>query len=174
MNLDQNTKATFYQYQLLKKSIFPKALIQSTLIIPFLVLIAEVITWGFWSIFYFLLAAPIALWIQFVICRSALVLVNHNLHRRWRFFWRFPWIGYMPDQYISYPIYRKTQLYYTWIGIALILFLIPWSPASLTVALIFWHIWLLIPRYFAFRIVQKQRKDGFLKFNEQDVSYYIQ
>lgn len=174
MNLDQNAKATFYQYRLLKKSVYPKILTRLALILPLLVLILEIILWGPLSLVYFVLAAPICLWIQFVICRSVLIISSRNDHRKWHFIWRLPWIGYMPDQHIRYTIFRTTLFHYTWIGLCIIAILFPWSPSSLTVSLLLWHVWLLVPRWFTFTALQKQRKDGLIKFNEQDLSYYTQ
>lgn len=174
MNLEQNINATFYQYRLIKKTMYPKMLTNFILIIPLLVLALEIILWGPASIIYFIVAAPVCLWIQFVICRSVLIIVSRTDHRKWHFTWRLPWLGYMPDQYIRYVIFRKTQIHYAWIGLCLIAILIPWSPVSLIVSLCLWHLWLLAPRWFTFTILQKQRKDGLLKFNEQDISYYIQ
>ncbi|WP_223069053.1 hypothetical protein [Paenibacillus caui] len=174
MNLEQSTNATFYQYRLLKKTTFSKLLTQGLVLVPILCLIGLTVFHGPLSIVNFLLAAPISLWIQFVICRSVLIIVSHSYNKHWRFSWRLPWVGYMPNQYIWYSIFRKVHLHYTWIGLCIIAVLIPWSPISLIISLLFWHLWLLFPRLFTFAVLLNQRKDGMIKFNEQDVSYYIQ
>ncbi|ANS76406.1 hypothetical protein AWM70_19010 [Paenibacillus yonginensis] len=174
MNLDQNTKATFYQYRLLKKSLFPKPLMLSLLVVPLICLIAEIIGFGPLSILTFIIAGPIALWIQFVICRSVIIIVSHSYRPKWHFAWRLPWFGYIPNQYISYSTYKKTHLHYVWIGLALIAVLSPWSPASLIVSLFFWHLWLLAPRFYSFLVLLKQRKDGMIKLTDQELFYYIQ
>jgi hypothetical protein len=174
MNLDQNTNATFYQYRLLQRSAFPKPLTWAILILPLLYLAVEIMVWGPFSILSFIVAAPISLWVQFVICRSVIIIISHAYRTRWHFSWGIPWIGYMPNQYIAYSIFKKTHLHYTWIGLAIIAVLFPWLPESLTFSLCFWHLWLLIPRLFAFLALFRQRKDGMLKFSDQEFSYYIQ
>ncbi|WP_238996721.1 hypothetical protein [Paenibacillus pinistramenti] len=174
MSLDQNAKATFYQYRLLKRSIFPKAFKLSLMVIPVICLVAEIIFWGPLSLFAFIAAAPIALWVQFVICRSVIMIVSRSSRPRWHFSWRLPWFGYIPDQYIGYLTFKKAHLHYAWIGFAVIAILIPWSPPSLIFALFFWHFWLLLPRVYSFAVLLRQRKDGMLKFTDQELSYYIQ
>ncbi|WP_188542534.1 hypothetical protein [Paenibacillus segetis] len=171
---DTVTNATFYHYRLLKKLMFPKALIMSYLTIPFIWLAAEMFFINWTSIFFFLLSIPIALWIQYVISRSILIIVSHSNRKRWNFTLRLPWIGYMPDQYVSYSIFRKVHFHSAWIGCCLIAILIPWSPGSFIFSLFFWYFWLMTPRLFAKFGLRDQPKDGMLKFNEQDLSYYKQ
>lgn len=171
---DTVTNATFYQYRLLKKLMFPKALIMSYLTIPFIWLAAEMLFISWTSIFFFALSIPVALWIQYVISRSVLIVVSQVNRKRWKFSLHLPWIGYMPDQFISYAIFRRVHYHSAWMGFSIIAILIPWSPGSFTFSLVFWYLWLMTPRLFALIGLRGQPKDGMLKFNEQELSYYKQ
>lgn len=171
---ETDTNATFYNYKLLKKVVLPKALITSLSILPFIWLAAETIFISWTSLFFFLLAIPVTLWIQYVISRSVLIIVSHSYRKRWRFSRQLPWIGYMPDQYVTYSVYRRVHLHSAWIGCCIIAILIPWSPISFVLSLFFWHIWLIAPRLIVLASLRDQRKDGMIKITGLDISYYMQ
>lgn len=173
MSADTGRNATFYNYRLLKKIVLPKPLIQGFLTLPFIWLIAEMIFISWTSIFYFVLAVPIVLWVHFVIARSVLIITSHSYRKRWRFTRRLPWVGYLPDQYVSYSTYRQVHLHASLIGLGIIAILIPWSPLSFIISLLVWHFWFLAPRLYILAGLKKQPKNGWIKFNEHDTSYYM-
>lgn len=173
MPAETANNATFYHYKLLKKIVLPKPLIRSFLTLPFIWLAAEMVFISWTSIFFFLLAIPIVLWIHFVISRSVLIIASHSYRKRWSFTRRLPWIGYLPDQFVSYSIFRRVHLHAAWIGCCIITILIPWSPVSFIISLILWHFWFLTPRFYILAGLRKQPKTGMIKFNEQDTSYYM-
>ena len=78
----------------------------------------------------------------------------------------------MPDQYIPYSSFRKVHLHTAWIGCIIIVAIIPWSPFEFMFSLLFWHLWLMVPKQFTITGLKKQPKDGVLKLNERDLSYY--
>jgi len=171
---ETESQATFYHYTLLKKKVLPKSLIYSLSILPVIWLAAETIFISWTSIFFFLLALPVILWIQYVISRSVLMIVSHSYRKRWRFSRHMPWIGYSPDQYVSYPDYRRVHLHSAWIGCCIIVILIPWSPVSFVLSLVFWHLWLMIPRSIVLATLRGQRKDGMIKITGLEIAYYRQ
>lgn len=172
MTDQSNSNATFYHYRLLKKIIFPKSFLLSYVLLPIIWLAAEMIVISWTSIFYFIIAMLITAWIQYVIARSILIVINHSYHKRWKFSYRLPWIGYMPDQYIPYSSFRKVHLHTAWIGCIIIAAIIPWSPFEFMFSLLFWHLWLMVPKQFTITGLKRQPKDGVLKLNERDLSYY--
>lgn len=173
-SVESGTNATFYHYRLLKKVLVPKALVSSFITLPFIWLAAETIFISWTSIFFFLLAFPVALWIQYVVSRSVLIIVSHSYHKRWRFSRQLPWIGYMPDQFVRYSAFRPVYLHTAWIGCCIAAILIPWSPVSFVFALFFWHIWLSMPTLLVMLRFRKQPKDGMLKITGLEISYYMQ
>lgn len=168
-----DSNATFYHYRLLKRIVLPQALIRSFLFLPLIWLVAEIIFLSWQSIFYFLLAIPIMLWVQFVIARSVIIIISHSYRKRWRFTIRIPWFGYLPDQFVNFTTFRSIHLHSAWIGMCIITILIPWSPASFIISLVCWHIWFLAPRFYIIRNLKGQPKNGMLKIGENDISYYM-
>lgn len=168
------TSATFYQYKLIKRIPIPRKMNLLYLIIPCIAAIIEMIFISWTSIFYFALAAPLVLWIHYVISRSTILIKGFHYRKRWAFSMKLPWLGYMPNQHISYSLFLKVNVYTLWIGFCLFAALIFWSPVSFIIGLLFWHLWFILPRLYAFMSLSRQRKDGMIKFNAQDISYYKQ
>lgn len=79
----------------------------------------------------------------------------------------------MPDQYVSYSVYRRVQIHTSWIGLVIIGIMIPWSPMSFVFSLFFWHAWSIAPRLYPLFGFNNQPKEGMIKFNEEDISYYM-
>ncbi|MNX58862.1 hypothetical protein D3C86_897150 [compost metagenome] len=173
MSLEDTSQATFYQYRLLKKVTFPRPLVVTFLLLPLICVLAEIILILWTSVFSFIFSLPIILWFQLAISRSVLIIVLHSYSKRWRVSYKLPWIGYMPDQHVSYSTFRKVQLHTTWIGLCLIAILLPWSPISFVISMMFWHIWIMLPRYYGFLTLRRQPRGGLVKLNEQDISYYM-
>lgn len=174
--MEPNTKgaATFYQYKLIKKINLNTPLQRLYLSLPILIIILETIFLSPWSLLYIIVAAPVIFWIQYVISRSVLLISGHPIHKKWALSFKLPWLGYMPDQYISYRIFRKVQLHNFWIGLCIAALFILWSPPAFTVSLISCHLWLLLPRVYALVRFKQEDKEGMLKFISTDVSYYTQ
>lgn len=173
MPADTGNNATFYHYRLLKKIVLPRPLLRSFLTLPFIWLAAEMVFISWTSVFFFLIAIPVVLWIHFVISRSVLMIISHSNRKRWRFTKRIPWVGYLPDQFVSYSTFRKVHLHAAWIGLVIIAVLIPWSPASFIISLVLWHLWFLTPRLYILAGLRDQPKHGMLKFTEHETSYYM-
>ncbi|WP_036653216.1 hypothetical protein [Paenibacillus pini] len=171
---ENSTNATFYQYKLIKKIPVTRLMLRCYLILPYIAIIAEMILISWTSIIYFAIAAPLVLWIHYVISHSVLFISHSQSHKRWKFSAKLPWLGYMTDQHLSFRIFRKVYLHTAWIGLAIFLILMFWSPLSFTVSLLFWHLWFLLPRFYAYIRLYNVPKDGMIKFNTQDISYYQQ
>lgn len=174
--MEPNTKgaATFYQYKLIRKINITAPLLRIYMTLPLLCLILESIFLSWFSILYLIIAAPVMLWIQYVISRSVLLITGHPIAKRWRLSLRLPWPGYMPDQYINYGIFRKVQLHNLWIGLCIAALFIVWAPPAFTASLAVCHLWLLLPRLYILLRLNRTAKDGVLKFNTADASYYTQ
>ncbi len=121
-----------------------------------------------------IIAGPVILWIQYVITRSVLLITGHPIAKRWKMSIHLPWLGFMPDQYISYSVFHKVQLHNLWIGLCIAALFIVWAPPAFTASLIVCHLWVLLPRLYAMLRLRGEDKDGMLKFNPADVSYYAQ
>ncbi|MDR0271235.1 hypothetical protein [Paenibacillus sp.] len=174
MDEENIVNATFYHYKLIKKIPVTRIQVRCYLLLPYIAIIAELFLFSWMSLFYFAITAPLVLWIHYVISRSVLLLSGSSYHKRWKFSMRLPWIGYITDQNISFRMFRKVYTYVTGIGLVLFLIFLLMSPFEFVVSLLFWHLWLLLPRFYAFARLSGLRKDGMIKFNNQDISYYQQ
>ncbi|MBY0014228.1 hypothetical protein [Paenibacillus typhae] len=174
--MESNTKgaATFYQYKLIKKINLTNTKLRIYYLLPLVFLVLESIFISWWSFLYMLIAAPVILWIQYVISRSVLLITGHPIAKRWKISLRLPWLGYMPEQYISYSIFRKVQLHNFWIGLCVAALFIVWVPAAFTASLAVCHLWLLLPRLYVLFMLRDNEKSGMLKFSPADASYYAQ
>lgn len=174
--MEPNTKAsaTFYQYKLIKKINITVPQLRVYIALPLLFVILETIFLSWWSILYMIIAAPVMLWIQYVISRSVLLITGNPIAKRWKWSLRLPWHGYMPDQYINSGLFKKVQLHNLWIGLCIAALFIVWSPPAFTVSLFICHLWLLFPRLYTLLRLRSEEKDGMLKFNPGDASYYSQ
>ncbi|WP_189031495.1 hypothetical protein [Paenibacillus albidus] len=176
--MEPNSKgaATFYQYKLIKKFPVTLTLLRIYVMLPLLCLLLETVFLSWWSLFFLILAAPVMLWIQYVISRSVLLITGHPFSKRWKSSFQLPWLGYIPvpDQYISYRLFRKVQLHNLWIGLCVSAMFVVWAPPAFTVSLIVCHLWLLLPRLYTLIRLRHDQIDGMLKFNPTDASYYSQ
>jgi hypothetical protein len=174
--MEPNTKgaATFYQYKLIKKINLTPLKLRIYLALPLLFIVLETVFLSWWSIVYVIIAAPVVLWIQYVISRSVLLITGHPIVKRWKISLRLPWLGFMPEQYISYGIFRKVQLHTFWIGLCITALFVVWSPPAFTSSMVICHLWLLLPRLYTLMKLKREEKNGMLKFNPADASYYSQ
>ncbi|MNC34348.1 hypothetical protein D3C75_827760 [compost metagenome] len=174
MEANNKGSATFYQYKLIKKINTTTAWLRVYMAIPVSCVVVETIFLSWWSILYMIIAAPVILWIQYVISRSVLLISGHPIAKRWKMSYRLPWLGYMPDQYINYGIFRKIQLHNLWIGLSITALFIVWAPPAFTVSMAVCHLWVLLPRLYTLLRLHREEKDGMLKFTPTDASYYVQ
>lgn len=171
---DPHGQATFYHYRLIKKIQISKSLLILYLSLPWLAAAAGAFWMSPYFLLYLLIAFPLMLWIQYVVGHTVLVLLGASYRKRWRFRLRLPWLGYIPDQHVSRRVFNLVQFYTCWVGIVLSAIMAFWSPLPFAITLLFWHLWLLLPRGYTMLRLSGQRKDGMLKMNEQDISYYLQ
>ncbi|GAB6927994.1 hypothetical protein JCM10914A_19770 [Paenibacillus sp. JCM 10914] len=171
---DPHDQATFYHYRLIKKIPLTRKLTMLYLGLPGLVAIAAGMLISVYTLIYFVLALPIMIWIHYVIGHTMLTLLGSVYRRRWRFRLQLSWLGFAPHQHASRRVFTKVQLYTSSIGFllcAIMAFLLPWP---FTLSLVFWHVWLHLPWSYILLRLTGLRKDGMLKMNEQDMSYYLQ
>lgn len=174
MESNPKAAATFYQYRLIKKANLSPWLIRIYMILILISMVLQTVFLSPWSPLYILLAAPVIFWIQYVVSRSVLLISGHPIAKRWKTSLRLPWLGYMPDQYISYRTFRKVQMHNFWIGLCIAALFVVWSPPAFTVSMVICHLWLLLPRLYALFRFNNAEQEGMLKFSSSDISYYAQ
>lgn len=95
------------------------------------------------------------------------------LHQ-WKWDYRFPWIGYIPTNYIAMYRVASLHLHLLWVTAVICGCFYPWVSIDLIAHLLFIHVWLLLPRFVIMFLLRKHTENGYLKLNEQDTSCYEQ
>lgn len=174
MTSPPSSKATFYQYTLLQKITYNRLLLQLYIILACLFIIGETLMWGPLGLLYGIISFFFILWIHFVVIRSVLLIAREPIRKKWRFRLVLPWIGFLPEQYISYPVLTKIHRHLTWLAFCIIAILYPWSPISFVISAVFWHLWFILPRLLCFFKFRKQPKNGIVKLTQTEMLYYKQ
>lgn len=166
-------EATYYHYRLLRKTYISRPVIWSYVSLAFIMLFISLLFFTWFGVLCYVLSFITIVWTHFVISRSFLLLSKRYL-QKWRFARRMPWVGMIPEQYVSYRFFSKIHLHITWISMILIFIFILAAPIAFSINLLFWHFWLLLPRLYCIAWLIRERKDGLIKITNQDISYYIQ
>ncbi|BBH23375.1 hypothetical protein Back11_47200 [Paenibacillus baekrokdamisoli] len=170
--LAEQEKATIYQYQLIRKISIRKEFIWSH---QFIILILTLFQLAMYRL-EGAIATGIGIFsiqiVHFVIIRLTLVRVDEPDSRRWG--WRFspPWIGYIPVAHIELALYRRLHRHLFWLGICAIGIFYPWANEAQMISLISWHIWFLAPRLVILRKLRKVKRDGVIRIQSREISYY--
>ncbi|WP_310551918.1 hypothetical protein [Paenibacillus glufosinatiresistens] len=164
--------ATYYHYKLIKKMTVPRPALLVFQWAPLLFAVAETFTLSVFSVVYCMIALPVVLWIHYVIARSVLLIAGYPVRKRWRFTLNLPWVGYMPEQYAPYRLFRAAQLHTFWIGFAVTAMFIVWTPPAFTVSLALIHLWILGPRFYILLRFGWRRQDDMLKFGPAEAACY--
>ncbi len=166
-------EATYYQYRLLRKSYISRPVIWSYVSLALIMFFISLLFFTWFGVLCYFLSFITMIWVHFVISRSVLLLSKRYL-QNWSFSRRLPWIGMVPTQYVNYHFFSKMHLHITWISLVLIFIFVIAGPIAFSINLLFWHFWLLLPRFYCICWLFRERKDGLLKVTSQDISYYIQ
>ncbi|AHD07671.1 hypothetical protein ABNB59_12710 [Paenibacillus larvae] len=76
----------------------------------------------------------------------------------WTWQYQLLWVGYLPTKYVKYTTMMKLHLHVFAIGGLVILAFFVWLPVLVRGDLFFFHLWILLPRFF-FLMRCKQLKD---------------
>ncbi|MFC0216161.1 hypothetical protein ACFFK0_27575 [Paenibacillus chartarius] len=119
-------------------------------------------------------AALGVLMLHAVITRLRLWMMTGGTASVWG--WRFGvlWNGVLPEGFAPLGLFRRVQRHLTWIGLAAVGLLYPWLPADALLDLLFFHVWLLLPRWWVLLLFTRKTKSGWVKINPNDTSCYVQ
>lgn len=171
-SLSEQKNATIYQYQLIKKVVVKSELILSHLLIAGIFLGFQMLVYGMNGLFAWLFGFAAIQALHLIIILITFISVTEAAERKW--IWRInpPWIGFKPANDITLLIFRRVHRHLFWLGLCVIGVLYPWIKPSLMLSLVSWHAWLLIPRMFLSLSFRKQRKDGVLRLQSKEASFY--
>lgn len=170
--LVEQEKATIYQYQLIRKIQIRKEIIWSHQFIILILTLFQLVMYTVDGVLATVIGIICTQIIHFIIIRLTLFRVDEPDNRRWG--WRFspPWIGYIPVAHIELALYRRLHRHLLWLGLCAIGVFYPWANESQMISLISWHIWFLAPRLVILRQLRKVKKDGVIRIQAKEISYY--
>ncbi|MBH5320749.1 transposase [Paenibacillus sp. GSMTC-2017] len=171
-SLSEQKNATIYQYQLVKRVFIHSELIISHLITGAIFVAFQMLFYQMDGLFSALLGFAIVQFLHLLILLLTFIRVDEAVDRQW--IWRInpPWIGFKPANEIKLSLFRRVHRQLFWVGLCLIALLYPWLSASMMISLVCWHMWLIVPRMLLSFVFRKQRKDGVLRLQTKEASYY--
>ncbi|MBC8081033.1 MAG: hypothetical protein H7X86_11855 [Gorillibacterium sp.] len=111
--------------------------------------------------------------LHYIIVRLSIFFTDEVHLHEWSFCLLLPWFGYQPVGYVSFSKYCNLLHQTFWIGTAAACLGYVWVPQVYTLAFIFTHLWLILPRYVVFIRFRKLKAGGLLRFSHKDASYYL-
>ncbi|MNI00368.1 hypothetical protein D3C73_531660 [compost metagenome] len=162
--------STIYTYKLVQRinhSLYKKGLYFAVLI----ALCIQQVGIGNWL--ELLISYPLILLMHHIIAKTHFYFTGGNLLKNWSYQFGVFWNGVLPSGYSSMRLVVQTQLHILWIGILLLSGLFPWVSEAFIVNLTFLHIWIFMPRLWAFIRFRKYHKNGLMKITDKDTSCYL-
>ncbi|MFD2115499.1 transposase [Paenibacillus yanchengensis] len=170
--LSEQEHATIYQYKLTKRIVISRELIQSHFLT--LAIFTGFLLWiyNIGGLFGWLAGFTIVQLLHLFVLLITFIRVEEATDRKW--IWRInpPWVGFKPANDINLLLFRRVHRHLFWIGLLIIAMMYPWVPAALTISMFFWHIWLIVPRLLLAFFFRKQPKNGVIRLQSFEASYY--
>lgn len=166
--------ATFYHYTLIRKVTLRPEGKYSYIATALLVITALYFIYGWIGLIYSATAIILTLLVHALVLRLTLRRVDKLSEKRWTFRLDWPWIGPMPIMDTQLSLFRRLHFHLFLIGCCVAGLFYPWAHSSLVIAMVYWHLWLLTPRIRLLITLRRERGDGVIRLESQEVSYYHQ
>ncbi|RXZ79250.1 transposase [Paenibacillaceae bacterium] len=167
-----NDNATIYNYQLIRKITPKPELMISYGIAGLLFGGFQFAMYQFSGLLYWVAALVAIIITHWIIIRLTMIRVEEEEDRKWGWRLKVPWAGYLPIQMVEHQLFRKLHGHLLWLGLCAIAACYPWATESLMISLICWHIWILAPRLLLLRTLRKARRDGLLRLDAEEITFY--
>jgi hypothetical protein len=165
-------ESTFYHYQLIRKITLRPEAKYSYMVTALLGSAALSIVYGWHGLEVTAGASIVMLIVHAFVVRITLRRVDEPSEKTWTFRRDWPWIGPLPVMDTNLSLFRKLHYHLALIGCCVAGLFYPWSHSAWVVALLFWHFWLLSPRFKLLWRTKRERGDGVIRLESSEVSYY--
>ncbi|MUT67737.1 transposase [Paenibacillus sp. NEAU-GSW1] len=170
--LSEQKAATIYQYKLIKRKLIRPELVSSHLLTAAILLGFQMLIYGMTGLFSWLFGFAVIQVIHLIILLLTFIRVDEAADRKWVWGITPPWFGFKPANDIRMHLFRKVHRHLFWIGLCASCVLYPWVHESLMISIIFWHFWLITPRLLLSFTFRKEEKEGVLRLQKFEASYY--
>jgi hypothetical protein len=165
-----STTTTIYNYRLLKK--IPHTVYMTVIYLALLLpLLAKNIMIGLWWLF--VISYALVLLAHVLVVRIYFYFTVGGGMKGWSFCWSIFWNGILPRGHASIRLVQKVQLHLLWIGLILLGGLYAWLDSMLWVNLLFFHLWVILPRIFILVLFRPFLKSGLIRISTKDSSCYL-
>ncbi|RUS47217.1 transposase [Cohnella sp. AR92] len=164
--------ATIYHYKLIRKLNLLPEMKYAYLVTAFMG-IAVLSVLDRWAGFIFSLLGLVLMFaVHAIVLKITLRRVEEPAEKKWFLRFDLPWIGPLPVSDTSLSLFRRLHFHLLLVGCCVAGLFYPWTSASLVIALIYWHFWLLAPRFYLLMRMRKDRGDGVIRLQGSEISYY--
>ncbi|CAM3957467.1 transposase [Cohnella lubricantis] len=168
----QERDATIYHYKLVRKIPLRPEAKYSYLSTGIIGLASISVIYGWKGLLYAIAGLLLMFIVHAIVLRITLRRVDELSERRWAIRFDLPWFGPLPVLDTLLSLFRRLHFHLLLIGCCFAGLCYPWSPSALLVSLVFWHIWLLAPRFNLLLRIRRERGDGVIRLASTEVSYY--
>jgi len=168
----QARDATIYQYKLVRKIPLRPEAKYSYLTTGAIGMIAISAIYGWIGLLYAVAGLLLMFAVHAVVLRITLRRVDETAERRWGIRFDLPWFGPLPVMDTLLSLFRRLHYHLLLVGCCFAGLCYPWSSSALLVSLIFWHIWLLAPRFNLLLRIRRESGEGVIRLASTEVSYY--
>lgn len=111
-------------------------------------------------------------WIHWFVVKLTLYSLTEHTRQTWSFRIHPAGFAYLPRQYISLQLFHTVHRHLTFIGLCIILLLIPWIPSELFLCLLSIHVWLVLPRWIYLLRLHREMAQGMIRLDASALFYY--
>lgn len=163
---------TYYQYRLVRKIALRPESKYSYMATALLGAIVLVFVYGWVGLLAFPLSLALMLAVHAVVLKLTVRRVDEPWEKRFAFRTDWPWIGPLPVMDTNLGLFRRLHFHLFLVGSCVSALSYPWSGSCWIVSLFFWHLWLIAPRVRLLWQMRKEKRDGVIRLNSREVSYY--
>ena len=168
------TDATFYHYKLIRRISLRPERKYSYMATALLVPAAMSGVYGTLGLLLSVLAVILMLLVHALVLRFTLRRVDKFSEKRWTIRRDWPWIGPLPILDTRLSLFRRLHFHLMLVGCCVTGLFYPWAHASLVIAMLYWHLWLLTPRLRLLLTLRREKGAGIIRLESDEVSYYHQ
>lgn len=168
----QEREPTIYHYKLVRKIALRPEMKYSHLTTALMGVAVIGVLYGWMGLLYAIVGLLLMLVVHAVVLRITLRRVDEPSERRWAFRFELPWIGPLPVMDTNLSLFRRLHLHLLLVGCCFAGLFYPWANTALLVAMTYWHFWLIAPRLTLLLRTWREKGDGVIRLETEEVSYY--
>jgi hypothetical protein len=161
-----------YQYKRIRHIHFKSIFLWTQLLIAVLYIFISTMMTGLEQIISILLSLAIVQFFYPVLLFAYIHMKDVSSREAWTFHYRWPWMGFIPKQYLSFRQFVWIHIHQFWVILALIGCMSPWASTMFVCNLIAVHVWMIAPKLILSYLLWGTDPNGLVKCNDNNISIY--